>query len=84
MRVFGGINCYEQEILISSQASPQTQKCTVLHELVHAVLLRNGTSVDEDDKDSQNVTSEELVDGMALGMYELVRRNPELVRWLTK
>ena len=84
IRVFGGINCYEQEILISSEASLQTQKCTLLHELVHAVLLRNGTSVDEDDVDTLNVTSEELVDSMALGFYELMRRNPELMRWLMK
>ena len=82
--MFGGINCYGQEILVSCETTEQTKKATVLHELVHAILLRNGTSVDEDDKDSQNVTSEELVDSMALGMYELIRRNPELVRWLTK
>lgn len=84
IRVFGGINCYGQEILVSCETTEQTKKATVLHELVHAILLRNGTSVDEDDKDSQNVTSEELVDSMALGMYELMRRNPELVRWLMK
>jgi len=82
VRVFGGVNCYEQEILISSEASEQTKKATVLHELVHAILLRNGTSVDENDEKTQNVTSEELVDSMALGVYELVRRNPELVRWI--
>ena len=84
IRVFGGVNCYEQEILVSCEATEQTKKATVLHELIHAILLRNGTSVDEDDKDSQNVNSEELVDSMALGMYELMRRNPELVRWLMK
>lgn len=84
MRVFGGVNCYDQTILISSEASIQTQKATVLHELVHAILLRNGNSVDEHDEDTQNVTSEELVDGMALGMYEVIKRNPELVRWIQK
>ena len=84
VRVFGGVNCYEQQILISSEASEQTQKATVLHELTHAILLRNGTSVDEEDEKTQNVTSEELVDSMALGMYELMRRNPDLVRWLSK
>lgn len=84
IRVFGGVNCYEQTILVSADASEQTQKATMLHELVHAILLRNGTSVDEDDEKTQNVTSEELVDGMALGVYEIIRRNPELVRWIQK
>ena len=56
----------------------------MLHELVHAILLRNGTSVDEDEEKTQNVTSEALVDGMALGVYEIIRRNPELVRWIQK
>ena len=83
-RVFGGVNCYEQTILISSEASEQTKKSTMLHELVHAILLRNGTSIDEDDEKTQNVTSEELVDSMAMGVYELIRRNPELVRWIEK
>lgn len=84
VRVFGGVNCYEQTILVSADASEQTQKATMLHELVHAILLRNGTSIDEEDEKTQNVTSEALVDGMALGVYEIIRRNPELVRWIQK
>lgn len=50
-----------------------------MHELVHAVLLRNGNSKDLDEKGAE---SEELVDTIALGVYELIRRNPELIRWI--
>lgn len=79
--VFGGVNCYKQMILVSAESTPQTQKATLLHELVHAVLLRNGNSQDLDEKGSE---SEELTDTIALGMFELIRRNPELMRWLEK
>jgi len=68
-------------ILIRADTTDQTQKVTLLHELVHAVLLRNGNSQDTETKD---INSEELVDGIALGMYELIRRNPEMTRWLSR
>jgi len=68
-------------ILIRADSTAQTQKVTLLHELVHAVLLRNGNSQDAETKD---INSEELVDGIALGMYELIRRNPEMTRWLSR
>ena len=78
--VFGGINCFEQSILICCDNTPQTQKVTLLHELAHAILLRNGNSKDLDDKTPE---SEELVDTFALGVFELIRRNPEFTRWIT-
>ena len=86
MKVFGGVNCFEQTILVCADATVQTKKATVLHELVHVILLRNGNSkdVEEDDTDTYAINSEELVDGLALGFMELVRRNPELMRWLEK
>ena len=82
MTVFGGVNCFEQTILVCSDTTPQTKKATVLHELVHVILLRNGNSGVVDDKDEVNIQSEELVDSLALGFMELVRRNPELMRWI--
>ena len=84
MTVFGGVNCFEQTILVCADATVQTKKATVLHELVHVILLRNGNSkdVEEEDTDMYSINSEELVDGMALGFMELIRRNPELMRWL--
>ena len=83
MTCFGGVNCFKQTILICANTTLQTQKATVLHELVHVILLRNGNLQDEYEE-QKNIQSEELVDGMALGIMELMRRNPELVRWLMK
>ena len=82
MTVFGGVNCFEQTILVCADTTPQTKKATVLHELIHVILLRNGNSGVVDDKDEVNIQSEELVDSLALGFMELVRRNPELMRWI--
>ena len=79
MTVFGGVNCFEQMILVSADTTTQTKKATVLHELVHVILLRNGCELDDVEK---KIDSEELVDSLALGFMELVRRNPELMRWL--
>jgi hypothetical protein len=42
-----------------------------------------GTSK-EDVDEQMNVASELLVDRTANGIYEILRRNPEVVRWLTK
>ena len=81
MTCFGGVNCFQQTILICASSTEQTKKETVLHELVHVILLRNGNSQDLTEKGSE---SEELTDTVALGMFEIIRRNPELMRWLMK
>ena len=35
-------------------------------------------------EDGLNISSEELVDRTANGVFEIMRRNPEIMRWLTK
>ena len=66
----------------------QCKKATLLHELVHAIFLMNGSmyvGTSKEDVDEQmNVASELLVDRTANGVFEILRRNPEVVRWLTK
>lgn len=86
--VYGAIHQFQQTIYIASDTTMQCKKATLLHELVHAIFLMNGSmqvGTSKEDVDEQmNVASELLVDRTANGMFEILRRNPEVVRWLTK
>lgn len=86
--VFGAINQFDQVIYIASDTTPQCQKATMLHELIHAIFLMNGSmnvgATSEDVQEQMNVSSELLVDRTANGIFEIMRRNPELMRWLLR
>lgn len=86
--IYGAIDQFEQLVYIASDTTPQCQKATLLHELVHAIFLMNGSmsvgSSKEDVLEQMNVASELLVDRTANGIFEIMRRNPELMRWLLK
>lgn len=86
--IFGAIDQFEQLVYIASDTTSQCQKATLLHELVHAIFLMNGSmnvgSSREDVQEQMNVASELLVDRTANGIFEIMRRNPELMRWLLK
>lgn len=80
-KAYGVIHCDEQTILISSDLTEQTKKLSLMHELTHMVFLNNNVGLSED---TLNIQKEELVDNVAARMFELMKRNPELMRWLLK
>ena len=86
--IYGAINQFQQIIYIASDSTPQCQKATLLHEIMHAIFLMNGSmcvgNSKEDVEEQMNVQSELLVDRAANGILEIVKRNPEVVRWLSK
>lgn len=83
--VYGAINSFSQQIYIASDTTVQNQKATLLHELVHAIFLKNGSmQVGKEEETNQNITSEILIDTTANGIFEIVRRNPDLFGWLMK
>ena len=86
--VYGAINQFQQIIYISSDSTMQCKKATLLHELVHAIFLMNGSMYVGDSKEDideqMNVASELLVDRTANGMFEIIRRNPEVMKWLQR
>ena len=80
-RTYGAICCDDQLILISSELTEQTMKLSLMHELVHMLFLNNNVGITEN---TLNIQSEELVDNVAARMLELMRRNPDLMRWLLR
>ena len=80
-RTYGAICCDDQLILISSELTEQTKKLSLMHELMHMLFLNNNVGLTEN---TLNIQSEELVDNVAARMLELMKRNPELMRWLLR
>jgi len=52
-----------------------------MHELVHMIFLNNNVGITED---TLNIQQEELVDNVAARFLELMKRNPDLMRWLLR
>lgn len=80
-RTYGAICCDDQIILVSSDLTTQTQKLSLMHELVHMIFLNNNVGVSEN---TLNIQQEELVDNVAARFLELMKRNPDLMRWLLR
>lgn len=75
--VFGCINNEDQLILVLKENTPQCQRSTLLHELVHAIVDSKCIPMPE-----ETAEMEALVDGIATGVYEVLKRNPRLVSWI--
>jgi len=52
-----------------------------MHELVNMIFLNNNVGVSEN---TLNIQQEELVDNVAARFLELMKRNPDLMRWLLR
>ena len=80
-RTYGAICCDDQTILVSSDLTPQTMRLSLMHELVHMIFLNNNVGITEN---TLNIQTEELVDNVAARLLELMKRNPDLMRWLLR
>ena len=80
-RTYGAICCDDQTILVSSDLTLQTMKLSLMHELVHMIFLNNNVGITEK---TLNIQTEELVDNVAARLLELMKRNPDLMRWLLR
>jgi Zn-dependent peptidase ImmA (M78 family) len=75
--VWGAINDSAQEIYINKEATPQMKRLTLLHEIVHAITFNNDIGSITKSEDM-----EDTVDRLASGIYEIMKRNPEVVKWV--
>lgn len=75
--LFGAIDNNSQIIVINKDISPQTKRETLLHEIVHAIVFNNNIGSIDNAEDMENV-----VDRTAAGVYEVIKRNPDIVKWI--
>ena len=75
----GAVNIDGQLIVMNKSNTEQMNKLTMLHELGHIIVRKNdiGQDLIIDEK-----AEEDVVDKMASGLIEVLRRNPQLTKWL--
>ena len=74
---YGAYSSDDQAIFINGTTTEQTKAATLAHELVHAIMFTNNLEANEDTE-----KNEELVDGIALGLVELIKRNPDVMAYI--
>jgi hypothetical protein len=67
------------EIVLHPSSAPMVQREKLLHELLHVVFDNTGISNRFSDR-----TEEQLVRALSPALFDLLRENPELVRYLTE
>lgn len=70
-------------ILLDSTCAPDTERDTVLHELLHAIWKQTQLVIEHPDGDSDSV-GEKLIQTLAPRLLDLLRSNPKLVEYLTE
>lgn len=77
---------HERRVVLCASTPPDTQRETMLHELLHQVLHLAGLTVPHDDVDPDlsEKDEERLVIRVAPILLGLIRENPSLVTFLTE
>ncbi len=74
-RFWGVVNYRERLIIIAEDLFAQDVQMTILHEILHALLLAIG-------RGGLDRVNEGLVNSMECGLFQLIQDNPELMRYL--
>ena len=69
--VWGQIQYAETQIVLDQAVSVQYERVLLWHELLHGVLFNAG----------HEQVSEDLIDALAAGIVDMLRRNPHLVTY---
>lgn len=72
--VLGLIDYDGQKIYIDKNQHPELLEITIIHELLHGII--------HDRKFQLGNLEEQIVDGLARGLYQVVKDNPELMQKL--
>jgi len=76
---YGAFNPDYQAILIRKNMTNQMKSLTLMHEITHAIMYNNNVGMLKEEE--QN---EDLVDRMGMGFMEVIKRNPEIISFVSK
>lgn len=78
MQAFGCTSVHQQRIAIRDEQAPLSERDTVLHEVMHAIVRM--TSMDGSFNDYSD--QEAAINALSVGLLAVLRQNPALTVWL--
>lgn len=78
--IFGYINNEDNTIKIKKSLHETRKKIVILHEVFHAMLLKCGLNLKEEDDDHY----EQIIECLSHSLLSVIVNNPELIKYLTK
>lgn len=85
MEAVGASAGNDLEILMRDDKPPDTEKETMVHEILHQCLFQSGFQTSTLSLlDSAELQEEMIVRHMSAVLFGVIRENPELIAWLTK
>lgn len=77
---FGTTHHGKQRMFIDPSETQQKKKHTLVHEIMHAIWWQSGLGVRYGEKNHPKL-EEEVVAALSMGMYQVLRDNPQLNEW---
>ena len=75
--LMGATDKCDLTIYVRNNLKPPVERTVLLHEMVHAMCDSFNLGFDDNEH-------EEIVDAIAKGMYNFMKQNPEVIKWLLK
>lgn len=79
IEVFGFIDSDNCKIHIKKDLHPTRSKIVLLHELLHAMLMKCGLNLKEEEDDLH----EQLIECLSHSLISLIKNNPDLIAYLS-
>lgn len=76
-KLTGQISINDATIKVEGDIDPQLQAMTIIHEIVHHILMVSGH-----DSDVRPETIEDFIDALANGILITIRLNPDLTKFI--
>lgn len=71
--IYGSTHIYKQSIFLDPDAPQQKKEQTLIHEIMHALWWQQGFT--ERYKGDSKVIEEEIIQGISMGLYQVLKDN---------